>query len=130
MLPQFCFVFEGVYNLTSRVKEIDPGYVVVWNAKTKRFELWHISFQAEFCMQLGEDACMPNIKRRVLATSQMHMKDVFEEVAKHNKHLEEKRMEACLEKSKSCLQTTLRLAELTSTEPTHMQMQKILEGNV
>ena len=62
MLPQFCHVFEGVYHVTTRVQEIDPCYVVVYNAQTKRLELWHISFQAEFCMQLGHDGNLADIK--------------------------------------------------------------------
>lgn len=130
MLPQFCHVFEGVYHVTTRVQEIDPCYVVVYNAQTKRLELWHISFQAEFCMQLGHDGNLADIKERVYATSGQNMRLLFEDIQAHNNRLEQLRTQQVLERSQECLKTTLMYAEQTNKEPNSMQMQKIMEGSL
>lgn len=100
--PAFPFNFEGknmkiivkddVFDITSRIKEIDNDYFVIYDTCKKIYEL-HSKYQpfSSFCLSLPFDCLDERSIQKTLKTRRQNKDKIFEEIEKSNQKIEKRR---------------------------------------
>ncbi len=80
---------NDLFDLNNRIKEIDEGYFIAFNTKTKNFEV-HNSFQpySTFCLLVPKNKLNAALLEYVRKTRSSRQKKLLEEMEKSNAKLE------------------------------------------
>lgn len=82
----------NVYNIPERLKEIDPGYFVVFNTETQAFEVHHTEqLGGTLALNIPYDTLDARTLELVRKTRVENAKKFYAEMEKHNEKLEQAR---------------------------------------
>lgn len=82
-------IFQDVYNIAKRLKNIDRDYYVVYNTSKQKFEI-HNSNQVglSYCLTLPFNQLDERTLKFVLKTQSANIEEILEQIENDNKHLE------------------------------------------
>jgi len=94
-------VNSDMYNICSRIQDIDRYYYVVFNTKTKTYELHHSRQKYNsFCLNLGQNLT-PKCLAKINRTKRSEFKKILDDLELHNTLVRSKAYELMVDKA-SC----------------------------
>ena len=82
---------SDLFNITKRIKQIDKKYFIVFNKKTKKFEVHYKRNASTLELVLPYDRLDKRTLDFVLKTKMEHKQKLIEEMEKHNQKLEDEK---------------------------------------
>ncbi len=81
-------IFEDVFDICSRIKEIDCGYFVVYNTQRKRYEIHHSGLKGStFCI-VCEDGLNGTVITKLRKSRIENIDKIMREMEENNQKLE------------------------------------------
>lgn len=84
---------NDLFNIAKRLKNIDYGYVVVFDTRKNRYEVRHNQIGNKICFVVPYKALDNRTLEYARKTSIKNSKFLLEEIEKNNKNIENKRLD-------------------------------------
>ena len=89
---------KDMFGLSVRIKDINPNYRLFFNRLTLNYEIHDITNKfSSLCLIIKPNELNASIIRKLHITKREKMKDLFIEIDKNNKKLEDERLEKSIE---------------------------------
>lgn len=90
---------NDVFDIARRIKQIDSGYFLCFNTKTKNFEVHNKKQKHTFCLIVPDKQIDCRVLSHVLKTRRENIDKILAEIDKHNQELENQTKRQVLDKS-------------------------------
>ena len=98
-------ITNDMFNISKRVKSIDPYYYIVYNTKTNQYELHHSKQKfTTFCLNLG-NILSAKVIRKILKTKHTNFSKLLQEIETNNLAIKAKADELIFDKAKTRLKS-------------------------
>ena len=81
-------IFEDVFDITKRLKEIDSTYFVVFNTKKQKFEIHSSNQKNSYCFTVPNNTLDSRAVSLALKTRRENFDKIIKEIDEENKNLE------------------------------------------
>ena len=120
---------ENMYNLNERIKQINPNYELLFNQKTKRYEVHDISnLVCSKCLEILPCNLDARLIEKLYKTRKENMKKLFIEMELENRKLEEQNFDSVFEKSSDAMREIVSFASRTNKDLTRDEMKNIISN--
>ncbi len=81
-------IYEDVFNITNRLKEIDDSYFVVYNTQKKKFEVHSSKQKNTYCLTIQNGGLDARVVPLVLKTRRENYQKIIDEMDRANEEIE------------------------------------------
>lgn len=107
---------NDVYNISSRIKKIDPDYYIVFDTKQKRFEVHHSKQKFGSLCLVVPYSCLDNRTLQLVYKSQIKwFKENIRQIEKDNERLEKMSQSRTMDMAKSELNEIIKYESNTTS---------------
>lgn len=121
-------IFNGIYNLDKRMKEIDPNYRFVYDCKTGEFILQSkrgLNYQNELSFGRVAD---PRAAVKARKTRRENIAKLIKMIDENNEKLEENAFLSNLDKSRQIARELIFYADRSGRDLSEKDIEKIING--
>ena len=108
---------QDVFNIVNRIKDIDNGYYIVFNTKSKKFEVHNSSqVMSSYCLTCPYDSLDQRLLEYAQKTRIVNIDKILEEIDETNIKIEKEIDDERVDKSKIMLKEIYKYADMGSKE--------------
>lgn len=120
---------DDMYCISNRIKLINSNYVLMFNQKTKVYEIHDKSnFVFSKCLEIAPDELDARAIKKLFQTRKENMKKLFIEIELENKKLETKKMNLILEKSSDAMREILNFSSRKNNDLSQNEIKNIISN--
>ena len=119
---------KDMFFLYKRIKKINPNYVLLFNLKTKKYEVHDMlnRFDSK-CLTISHNDLNAKLEYKLFVSRRENMKKLFLEIEENNKKLENREINLALEKAKYKTGEILRFANNSSRDLSQNEIKNIIQ---
>ena len=119
-----------MYNIYSRIKDIDQNYELFWNNASRVFEIHDTSNKmCSLCLIVRANELDARVLYKLFVTRRQNMKKLFKEIEESNAKFEESKKRDALSECNGFFREIMDFASRKSNDLTANDIQKIIKIN-
>ena len=111
---------SDVYDIVDRIKEIDEGYFIIYNTKSRCFELHNYNQADTYCLRIPYDCIDERVIDLIYNSLSSNIDVIIENIDNNNELIEKKNMESIRDVSDYKVREVYKFANNSSKEITGM----------
>ena len=123
------FKCKDMYNLYKRIRDVNPGYRLFFNAKENLYEI-HDEYNhfCSLCIKIKPKDLHAGVIEKLSITRKENMKKYFLQIEEENKKREEKIVTHSLEKSKDIFSSVLEYSGHKNGDVSQIEIKNIIKN--